>query len=83
MELWPNIEHVHPCVSLGRWMVVSLLWAGSLLPSSLVPSKATAWGQPVLDAATSQMRLTWPNPAWCVCLGEWKNPQPYQNNSGR
>lgn len=64
-------------------MAVSLLWAGSLLPSSLVPSRATTWGQPVPDTATSQTRLTWSDPAWFTSLGEWKNPQPYQNNSGR
>lgn len=69
IEMWPNTELIRPFVSLGGPMVVSLLWAAPLVPIS-----ATAQGQSALDAAPSWTRLTWPDPAWLLSLGGWKNP---------
>lgn len=74
IEMLPNTEHMHPFVSLGGPMVVLLLRAGSLVPSSTAPSRVTARGQSALDAAFSWMKLTWPDPAWLCRHGGLKNP---------
>lgn len=74
IEMLPDTEHIHPFVSQGGLMVVSLLWAGSLVPSSTAPSRAAARGQLTLDAASSWTRLPWSDPAWLLRLGGWKNP---------